>query len=208
MESLQNQRRGQAVKEFILVKNKSGEGNRLLRVDRIADVEDTEEGAVINYRRLNEDSVFPLKTASTSAEVLAAIEGVQESTLVVHRQGGGRAIFAGPAIAPTAHYSPLCSGDVGKEGVRSPDILLALGILRNQLVMELENQTGFRWWVSTQQLEDSVAFFRCSPEKSTRDFDTKNFCFVALEDESEEALDVMAREMAATVLASWQLRGR
>jgi hypothetical protein len=199
------------VKEFVKIKGAGG-GEMILRVELVLRVYDRAEGgSIIEYGENfdnNGTGYKVFRTDSTAAEVLAAIEGAQESTLVVHRQGGGSAIFAGPAITPTAHHSPLRPGGVGKEGARSPDILLALGILRNQLAMELENQTGFRWWVSTQQLEDSVAFFRCSPEKSTRDFDTKNFCFVALEDESEEALDVMAREMAATVLASWQLRGR
>lgn len=216
------------MKEFIKIKG-SGGGEMVIRAALVLRVYDRAEGgAVIEYGESLDRSganyeVF--RTDSTAAEVLAAIEGAQGPTLVVmsrqeyeqqygamryyHTNDGqvkqdSISILAGPAITPTAHYSPLRPGDVDK----SPDALLAVGILKNKLAMELENQTGFRWGLSIQRLENSTAFFRCSPEKSTQYFDTKNFCHVALEDETEEALDEMVREMAVWVIASWQLRGR
>jgi hypothetical protein len=63
--------------EFVLIKNADGDGHRMLRAASIIDVEDMEAGAFVTYNR--GDVISTLKTASTAAEVLAAIEGTQQN---------------------------------------------------------------------------------------------------------------------------------
>lgn len=98
MESAKGAKGEGGMREFVLVKNEDGSGELLLRVANIVSVEDftgagdeVRQGkAYVVYRDSNDvGQRRHIRTASTAAEVLAAIEGAQEPAIVIRDTHGG-----------------------------------------------------------------------------------------------------------------------
>lgn len=207
--------------EFIKIKNGTGKGDLVLRAKFVLKATDADDGtATITYGD-NFPDAWQIKTTSTAAEVLAAIEGAQQSAPIVHRQGGPLAMWVHPPAGSLAeHYYPLrpdmikeklvTSVDLGREGAdtgRLSPNSLALISLGNQLATELENQSGFKWDVLIHGATDTDARFRCQPQGGEWWCSTAIFSREGLGDESGHGLAKRVYDMAADVFANWRTLG-